>query len=119
MKNGIPGKIWRLLCECYGKVENKVICGACESEWFGHDYGVKQGYILYPALFSVLVKYVLDKLANLDVPFSLQIVHALFYADGIRIAKNAQYTCALKWNLKLNSYISKLSVVGNRKYKHN
>jgi hypothetical protein len=45
-KNGVQGKIWRLLKEIYSNVENKVIFESYKSEWFDQDFGVKQVCIL-------------------------------------------------------------------------
>jgi hypothetical protein len=42
-KNGVEEKVWRLLKELYSTVNNKVVLGDLESEWFNKDNGVKQG----------------------------------------------------------------------------
>jgi hypothetical protein len=36
----------------YEKVENKVIFGDFESDWFDQEFGLKQGCVLSPTLFS-------------------------------------------------------------------
>ena len=42
-ERGIQGKGWRLIKEIYRNVENKVVFGDFESDWFEQEYGVKQG----------------------------------------------------------------------------
>jgi hypothetical protein len=44
----------------YSTVNNKVVLGDLESEWFNQDNGVKQGCILSPSLFSVMIKDLTD-----------------------------------------------------------
>jgi hypothetical protein len=39
----------------YEKVENKVIFGDFESDWFDQEFGLKQGCVLSPTLFSILM----------------------------------------------------------------
>jgi hypothetical protein len=39
----------------YEKVENKVIFGDFESDWFDQEFGLKQGCILFPTLFPILM----------------------------------------------------------------
>jgi hypothetical protein len=58
--NGIEEKVWRLLKELYTTVNNKVVLGDFESEWFNQDNGVKQGYILSLSLFSYMMKDLTD-----------------------------------------------------------
>ena len=52
-KNGIQGKCWKLLCALYKNVSNKVLFGNYESGWFDQEFGLKQGCILSPTLFSI------------------------------------------------------------------
>ena len=40
-KFGVKGKIWRLICEMYKHVTNKVLFGGFQSDWFEQEYGVK------------------------------------------------------------------------------
>jgi hypothetical protein len=51
----MKGKCWRLLRKMYEKVENKVIFGDFESDWFDQEFGLKQGCVLSPTLFSILM----------------------------------------------------------------
>ena len=50
-ESDIQGKSWRLINEINRNVENKVVFGDFESDLFEQEYGVKQGCVLYPALF--------------------------------------------------------------------
>ena len=50
----------RLLQELYSTISNKVVLGDLESEWLNKDNGVKQGCILSPSLFSVMMKDLTD-----------------------------------------------------------
>jgi hypothetical protein len=49
--DSIKGR-WRLLWKMYEKVENKVIFGDFESDWFDQEFGLKQGCVLSSTLFS-------------------------------------------------------------------
>ena len=125
-KNEVQGKIWRLLKEIYSNVENKVIFGSYKSEWFDQDFGVKQGCIISPTLFSILMKDLSDMLKkeNIGVSFSSKIINALMYADDVALIAESEsdlrkmlkishdFTC--KWNLKFNHSKSKVLVVGQR-----
>ena len=70
--NGVEEKVWRLLQELYGTVNNKVVLGDLESEWLNQDNGVKQGFILSPSLFSVMMKDLTGMLSehNIGVPIA-------------------------------------------------
>ena len=91
-KNGVQGKIWRLLKEIYSNVENKVIFGSYKSKWFDQDFGVKQGYILSPTLFSILIKDLSDMLEkeNIGVSFPSKIINALMYADDVALIAESE-----------------------------
>ena len=71
-RNGVQEKVWRLLNELYSTVSNKVVLRDLESEWFNKDNGVKQGCILSPSLFSVMMKDLTDMLSehNIGVPIA-------------------------------------------------
>jgi hypothetical protein len=71
-KNGVEEKVCRVLIELYSTVSNKVVLGDLESEWFNKDNGVKQGCILSPSLFSVMMKDLTGMLSehNIGVPIA-------------------------------------------------
>lgn len=54
-KSGIQGKCWRILRALYVSVSNKVLFGDVEAETFEQGDGFKQGCVLSPTLFSVLM----------------------------------------------------------------
>ena len=85
--NGVEEKVWRLLKEQYSIVSNKVVLGDLELEWLNKDNGVKQGCILSPSLFSVMMKDLTDMLSehNIGVPIASQIINALLYADDVAL----------------------------------
>ena len=91
-KNGVEEKVWRLLKELYSTVNNKVVLGDLESEWFNQDNGVKQGCILPPSLFSVMMKDLTDMLSehNIGVPIASQIISALLYADDVALMAESE-----------------------------
>ena len=95
-------------------------------EWFDQDFGVKQGCILSPTLFSILMKDLSDMLEkeNIGVSFSSKIINALMYADDVALIAesesdlrkmlNISHDFACKWNLKFNHSKSKvLAKTGN------
>jgi hypothetical protein len=51
----------------YEKVENKVIFGDFESDWFDQEFGLKQGCVLYPTLFSILMTDLANMLENSNI----------------------------------------------------
>ena len=125
-QNGIQGKVWRLLRNLYKNVENKVLFNSFESDWFEQEFGVKQGCILSPTLFSVLMKDLTDMLDSnsTGISFSSVILNALLYADDIALMAESEndlqymlnivHEFACKWNLKFNASKSKILVIGKR-----
>jgi hypothetical protein len=92
LENGVEEKVWRLLKELYSTVNNKVVLGDLESEWLNQDNGVKQGCILSPSLFSVMMKDLTDMLSehNIGVPIASQIINALLYADDVALMAESE-----------------------------
>lgn len=60
--SGVQGKVQCLVKNIYSNVENRVLFGDIESPWFEQEFSVKQGYVLLPTLFSVLMNDLLDML---------------------------------------------------------
>jgi hypothetical protein len=95
-QNGIQGKCWRLLWSLYKEVNNRVLFGNYESDWFSQDYGVKQGCVLSPTLFSILMNdlvSMLDK-AGVGVQVSNQLINSLLFADDITWIANSEHARA-------------------------
>ena len=91
-KKGIQGKAWRLTKLLYDKVESKVIFGPLESSWFDVFNGVKQGCILSPTLFSLVMLDLVDMFEekNLGVPHGDGHISSLLYADDIVITADSE-----------------------------
>ena len=114
-QNGIQGKCWRLLWSLYKKVNNRVLFGNYESDWFSQDYGVKQRCVFHPTLFSIPMNdlvSMLDK-AGVGVQVSNQLINSLLFADDITWIANSEQELntlldikskfADKWNLKFTT----------------
>ena len=125
-KFGVKGKIWRLICEMYKHVTNKVLFGGFQSDWYKQEYGVKQGCVLSPTLFNILMNELISELKKSNIGPQLidQTLNSLLFADDIvlmadsesNLEKLLDITCnfAKKWNLKINQSKSKVMVIGKR-----
>ena len=124
--SGIQGKCWRLIQAIYKNVENKVLFGDFESDWFDQEFGVKQGCTLSPTLFSVLMNDLVQMLnnSNIGVEISSKIINCLLFADDVVLFANSpdelqellriSYEFANKWNLRFNPKKSKVLVMGKK-----
>jgi hypothetical protein len=122
---GIQGKAWRLIRMLYHRVDNKVIFGNYESEIFQVVNGVKQGCILSPSLFN-LVMLDLDILlqGHGGVTIGSNKIRGLYYADDIVLFADSENDLvhmlslanifANKWGLKFNSVKSQILIVGKK-----
>ena len=125
-EKGIQGKAWRLIKGLYSKVENRVIFGPFESTWFEVSHGVKQGCIMSPTLFSLVMSDLVDMLESqgLGIPHRDIRIPCLLYADDIALLSdsednltrmlNVAYAFCLKWGMKVNENKSKVMVIGKR-----
>ena len=126
-QNGIQGKCWKILRALYKNVSNKVLFGGYESDWFDQEFGLKQGCILYPTLFSILMTDLVSMLKEKGLGMNLagELINCLLFADDIvLIGKSEKELQSLldiasafvtKWNLKFNVSKSKVLVVGKKK----
>ena len=123
--SGIQGKAWNLIQMLYAKVDNKVIFGPFESDLYEVNNGVKQGCVLSPLLFNLVIADLENMLQNVGgVPVGNTNVNALFYADDIilfaendidlQLMLNVADSFAKKWNLTFNEKKSQILVVGKR-----
>ena len=124
--SGIQGKTWRLVHRLYEKVENKVIFGPFESNWYESVNGVKQGCILSPTLFSIVMNDLLFMLneQRLGITYHEELIPALLYADDIVLMANDDkqlqemlniaHRFAIKWGMKFNDTKSKVMVIGKK-----
>jgi hypothetical protein len=125
-KNGIQGKCWKLLRSLYSNVSNKVLFGEFESDWSDQEFGLKQGCVLSPTLFSILMNDLVSMLSeqNLGVNLASDIINCLLFADDIvlmgkseqelQTLLNITARLASKWNLTFYSKESKVMVIGQK-----
>ena len=122
---GIQGKAWAMVKMLYEQVDNRVIFGNIESEVFSVTAGVKQGCVLSPCLFNLVITDLDQMLRNCGgVDVGQMHIDGLYYADDIvLIGQNEQQLnlmlgiadrFARKWDLKYNSKKSKVLIVGKR-----
>ena len=122
---GIQGKAWKLLRALYTKVSNKVIFGQFESDMYEVINGVKQGCVMSPSLFNLVVADLDHMLIGTGgVQVGSGRVHGLYYADDIvllaetnNVLQDMLNICdsfAQKWNLKYNEKKSKAMVIGQK-----
>lgn len=126
-EHGIQGKCWRLIRDIYKNVDNKVIFGDIESDWFDQEYGVKQGCVLSPTLFSVLMNDLVSMMeaSGIGVEIASNLINCLLFADDVVLMANStedlqklldlSHRFAMKWNLKFNSKKSKVMKIGKSK----
>ena len=110
----------------YGKVSNTVIFGRFESEAFEIMDGLKQGCVLSPTMFN-LVMTNLDKMieGKGGIEVAGRPLDGLFYADDIILLANTAEslqemlniaaTFASNWCLKFNSKKSQIMTIGKKK----
>ena len=86
-ENGIQGKCWRLLRSIYDGVSNKVVFGDFSTEWFGQENELKQGCVLSPTLFSVLMNDLVNMLDGVGICIDVgkQLINCLLFADDIAL----------------------------------
>ena len=125
-ENGIQGKCWRLLRSIYDGVSNKVVFGDFSTEWFGQENGLKQGCVLSPTLFSVLMNDLVNMLDGVGIGIDVgkQLINCLLFADDIALIAETEEELkrlldvasafVIKWNLSFNFNKSKVLVVGKR-----
>ena len=124
-EHGIQGKAWRLIHMLYRQVDNKVIFGDFESDFYEVNAGVKQGCIMSPCLFNLVMT---DLEQTLQCAQGVQVgertVHGLFYADDIVLMANSEQDLLLmlsksdsfakKWGLSFNDRKSQVMIIGKR-----
>ena len=124
-QKGLQGKAWTMIKMLYEKVDNRVIFGSLESDVFQVHSGVKQGCVLSPCLFNLVMtdlESMLSGTGGIDV--GAININGLYYADDIvLIAPNEEAlqtmldianTFAVKWNFLFNDKKSKILITGQR-----
>ena len=84
--SGIHGKCWRIIQSFYDRPKGHVKVNGCLSPGFLIERGVRQGSVLSPTLFLVLIDSLLQKLkgANAGVALECVFLGSLGHADDIR-----------------------------------
>lgn len=120
---GIQSKAWCMVKMLYERVDNKVIFGEFESDIIHIESGVKQGCVLSPSLFNLVISD-LDNMLDGNGGVSIGAIHVngLYYADDIVLMANDEeglnlmldiaHKFALKWGLKYNVRKSQVMVIG-------
>ena len=84
MKKGIQGKAWCLIWMLYQCVDNRVIFGKFETETYEVSNGLKQGCIMSPCLFNLVLADLEEMLQKCEgINAGGLKVCGLFYADDI------------------------------------
>ncbi len=107
-------------------VDSKVIFGQFHSDLFEVANGVKQGCILSPSIFNIIMSDLEDLLRSTQGVQTGNIqIKGLFYADdivlfaetedGLQSMLNIADKFANKWGLKFNEKKSKIMVIGKRR----
>jgi hypothetical protein len=65
----------------------KSFFGNFSTEWFGQENGLKQGCVLYPTLFSVLMNDLVNMLDEVGIGIDVgkQLINCLLFADDIAL----------------------------------
>ena len=127
-ETGIKGRLWRILSNCmYNNVQCQVKFGnTLTTDFFDVEEGVKQGCVLSPVLFCVLINNLakMIKKANLGVNICDVQIGTLFWADDVvLIADNKSELqkmldiatdFALKWKLAFNHTKSNVVIAGRQ-----
>ena len=122
---GIQGKAWNLIRMLYARVDNKVIFGPFESETYQVTRGVKQGCVLSPCLFNMVIAELDNMLSEqAGVEIGNISIKGLYYADDIVLfAKNDDALQSMlhiadlfakSWGLSFNSKKSQVLIVGKK-----
>src|SRR5205823_4595347 len=85
-KQGLRGKMWRVLRSIYKKVESCVKVDKEFSEWIVLETGVRQGCVLSPLLYALFINGLAVKLrkAKLGIPITAdRRLEVLLYAEAV------------------------------------
>ena len=90
---GVRGKCWRLLCEWYCNLTSQVRLGTYRSEPFTISRGIRQGSVLSPMLFNLVMDPLLSELSSRCLGISINgiFLGAFAHADDLRtMASNTE-----------------------------
>ena len=123
---GIRSKSWRTMFNLYKNVSAKVLLSQVESDWFYVSSGVKQGCILSPTLFNLVMRNLQDLLekAKCGILFKEMLIPALLFADDIVLMANSDDELqkmlnivdnfGKRWSLSFSEKKSKVMITGQR-----
>ena len=110
--------------EIYKNVKYRVLFGDFESDTFEQMYGLKQGCVMSPTIFNVLMNELTNNLneSGIGSQFAETIINSLLFAyDIVLIADSMEAlenllsvtsSFADSWNLKLNANKTQVMVIG-------
>uniref|UniRef100_A0A8P4K2Q4 ribonuclease H n=1 Tax=Dicentrarchus labrax TaxID=13489 RepID=A0A8P4K2Q4_DICLA len=114
LKGGVDGKFYQALKSLYSSSVACVQVNDLQTDWFKTPFGVKQGDVLSPSLFSLYINdlAVEIKNANLVIHLNDLTVGILLYADDIVLLAESEddlqnmlnlvQTCCCRWRLSIN-----------------
>ena len=122
---GIQDKVWRLIKMLYNKVDNRVIFGPIESDIYQVENGLKQGCVLSPTLFNLVMSDLENKLSDQDgVSIQGTSIQGLYYADdivllaandkGLQDMLHVANDFAESWGMQFNHKKSQVLIIGKR-----
>lgn len=84
---GIPQKIIHLVKACYSDITSSVRCGGRSGESFVINSGLKQGCILSPVLFNLMLEKIMRNITHSPIGITInnERINALAYADDIAV----------------------------------
>ena len=80
---GIPRKFISLIQNTYDGSESCVMVGLDHTDWFILATGVRQGYVLSPLLFNILLEFVLWKIDTIECGFQWKCAERLWDLDYV------------------------------------
>ena len=114
LQSGIRGKMWRILKNIYNQVESSVLLGQGLTDFFTIEVGLRQGCLLSPILFDLLLNDLVKELNSLKkgVKVGHHKISILLFADDIALIADSKedlelllkttYEFSLKWRFKFN-----------------
>lgn len=122
---GISGKMYRTIRALYMNTESAIITPYGLTDSFTSDLGTRQGAVLSPFLFSLVISPIVDELHELDLGVRLGtiLIPGLLYADDIiLLAETPQQLSAMldhathlfhDWRFTVSDKKSQIVILGN------
>ena len=127
-EEGVHGKLYMAILAMYRETQSSVCLNGYLTGWFHTAMGVKQGDVMSPSLFNVLINDLAKniKSAEIGVHYGDEVLAILLYADDIVIMTETEMelqsllditsSWCKKWRLHINA--DKTKVVHFRKDSH-